>query len=191
MCDFELPSWHALAGVRPGSREPEDFEPGVLRDGWQHEATSRIELHFRDSDFRSQGGPGAGSAMSTCPTSRLTKIPPHLFRLVLLRRLGLPLPLTARSCRCGRPLHSRGRHGEACVRAGVLEGRGWAMESAVARGCREAGGRGTTNVMVRDLDLIQSGVIDARRLEMVVDGLPHFGGAQLCSGCHSRQRPLV
>ena len=32
--------------------------------------------------------------------------------------------------------------------------------------------------MIRDLDLIQPGVVDARRLEVVVDGLPLFGGAQ-------------
>ena len=128
---------------------------------------------------RSQGGPGAGLAMSTCPTSRLTKIPPQLFRVVLPRRLGLPLPLTARSCQCGRPLDSCGHHRAACARAGVLAGRGWALESCVARVCREAGGRVTSNVMIRDLDLIQPGVVDARRLEVVVDGLPLFGGAQL------------
>ena len=40
-------------------------------------------------------------------------------------------------------------------------------------------GRVTTNVMIRDLDLIQPGVVDARRLEVVVDGLSLFGGAQL------------
>ena len=48
----------------------------------------------------------------------------------------------------------------------------------MARFCREAGGRVTTNVMIRDLELIQPGVVDARRLEVVV-GLPLFGSAQL------------
>ena len=33
--------------------------------------------------------------------------------------------------------------------------------------------------MVRDLDLIQPGVEDARRLEVVADALPLFEGAQL------------
>ena len=37
----------------------------------------------------------------------------------------------------------------------------------------------TTNVMVRDLDLAVPNAADARRLEVVVDGLPLFGGAQL------------
>ena len=53
------------------------------------------------------------------------------------------------------------------------------METVTARICREAGGRVTTNVMVRDLDLAKPHVADTRRLEVVVDGLPVFGGAQL------------
>ena len=49
----------------------------------------------------------------------------------------------------------------------------------LARICREAGGRVTTNVMVRDLDLEHLQGPDGRRLEVVADGLPLFGGAQL------------
>ena len=36
-----------------------------------------------------------------------------------------------------------------------------------------------TNVLVRDLDLNLHDHVDARRLEIVADGLPLFGGAQL------------
>ena len=43
---------------------------------------------------------------------------------------------------------------------------------------REAGGRVTTNVMLRDLDLPVPDAADSRRLEVVVDGLPLFGGSQ-------------
>ena len=58
--------------------------------------------------------------------------------------------------------------------------RGWALESIAARICREGGGRVTTNVLVRDLDLALPGAVaDGKRLEVVVDGLPLFGGAQL------------
>ena len=53
------------------------------------------------------------------------------------------------------------------------------MESATARVCREAGGRVTQNVMVRDLDLAEPQPADGRRLEVVVDGLPLFGGCQI------------
>ena len=66
----------------------------------------------------------------------------------------------------------------ACARTGVLGRRGFAVESAAARICPEAGGRVTTNVLVRDLDLAAPNV-RARRLEVVVDGLPLFAGAQL------------
>ena len=45
--------------------------------------------------------------------------------------------------------------------------------------CREAGGRVMTNIMVRDLDLEHLQGPDGRRLEVVADGLPLFGGAQL------------
>ena len=43
----------------------------------------------------------------------------------------------------------------------------------------EAGGRVSTNVLLRDLDLHAPVAADGRRLEVAVDGLPLFGGAQL------------
>ena len=171
---FEPPSWTDLArGARPAQYQPEDFEPGASRGGWQHEAACRIEQRARDNLLlrlpesgkallRSQGGPGAGLAFTTCPTCRITKMEPHVFRVLFLRRLHLPLPWTLHSCRCGLPLDSRGHHRAACARAGVLGRRGYALESVAARICREAGGRVSTNVMVRDLDLVQF-VGDARR----------------------------
>ena len=188
---FEPPSCPDLeAGVRPEDREPEDYEPGGIRSGWQHEAASRVEQQFREGLFehmavprkalvRSQGGPGAGLPFTTCPTNFLTTFTPQLFRVLLLRRLGLPLPLTARFCRCGHPLDSCGHHRAACARAGVLGRRGYAVESAAGRICREAGGRVTQNIMVRDLDLEHLQGPGGRRLDVVVDGLPLFGGAQL------------
>ena len=69
---------------------------------------------------RSQGGPGAGAPFTVCPTGVETRIDPHLFRTLLLRRLRLPLSMSKSICRCGRPLDSRGHHRAACARAGVL-----------------------------------------------------------------------
>ena len=135
-------------GSRPESREPVDFEPGDTRNGWQQEAASRVEESFRETNLfprmgdarkalvRSQGS-GAGLARSTCPVKRLTTFTPQVFRVILLRRLHLPLPLTVRNCRCGQPLDICGHHRAACARAGVLGGRGWALENVVARICRE------------------------------------------------------
>ena len=150
-----------------------------------------VEEEYRDENLfsrlddaarammRSQGGIGSGMALSTCPLCRITRLEPFLFRVLLLRRLRLPLPLTGRNCRCGQPLDSSGHHRAACARAGVLGRRGFAVESVAARICREAGGRVTTNVMVRDMDLLRPEVHDTRRLEVVVDGLSLFGGVQL------------
>ena len=38
--------------------------------------------------LRSQGGPGAGLVLSTCPVNRLTTFTSQLFRVVLLRRFA-------------------------------------------------------------------------------------------------------
>ena len=188
---FNPPSWRALSlGARPAMREPDDFEPGTAGHGWQHEASSRVEREHRerwimprlaDSEkamLRSQSGPGAGLALSATPSNYSCRIAPHLFRVLLLR-LRLPLPLVSRTCRCGRPTDVLGHHRAACARAGVLGRRGFALESAAARVCREGGARVSTNVMVRDLDLRAPDVLDGRRLEVVAEGLPLFGGAQL------------
>ena len=63
------------------------------------------------------------------------------------------------------------------LESGVLGSRGASLESAAARVCREAGGRVSTNVFLRD-DLPVART-DGRRFEVVVDGLPLFGGAQI------------
>ena len=135
------PSWQAVAeGARPETQPPDEFEPGGVRRGWQHEAASQTEEHFREVLFdtvsdrdraliRSQAGPGAGVALRVAPTSRLTSIQPHLFRVVLFRRLRLPLSLPVRICK------SLANHCATCGRAGVL-GRGFVLESAVTRICR-------------------------------------------------------
>ena len=147
---FEPPTWREMAaGTRAPEREPEDFEPGWVR-GWQHEASYRVHRSFREMDLcprmnespralvRSQAGPGGGVALSTCPTCRFTLLEPQVFRVLLLRRLQLPLPLTVRNCRCGHFLDVVGHHRAACARAGVLSKRGFALESVTARVCREA-----------------------------------------------------
>ena len=83
--------------------------------------------------------------------SRESRIDSSSFRVLLLRRLWLPLPPSSRNCRCGLPLDSRGHHRAACAQVGVLGRRGYAGESAAARVCREAGARVSTNVTMRDM----------------------------------------
>ena len=82
-------------------------------------------------------------------------------------RLSLPLPL---------PCHHRASR----ALAGVLGRRGHALEFVAARVCREEGARVlSTNVFLLDLDLIGICVQDQRRIEVIVEGLPVFHGAQL------------
>ena len=124
-------------------------------------------------------GPVSGVALSTTPSSPLTRMEPALFRVLLQRRLALPLPLSNRTCWCGRPLDAFGLHRAECARCGVLGRRGFALESAAGRVCREAGARVATNQFVRDPVLGVPNANDNQRLEVVADGLPLFGGVQL------------
>ena len=73
------------------------------------------------------------------------------FRVVLLRRLRMPLPLSVHRCSCGRVLDPFRHHRAACLTVGVLSRRGFAVENAVAQICREGGARVSTNIFVRDL----------------------------------------
>ena len=63
------------------------------------------------------------------------------------------------------------------------------MERAAAQVCREAGGRVGVDRFVRDLDLGAFNQLDARRIEVIVDGLSLWHGAQLAVDttvvCHS------
>ena len=104
---------------------------------------------------------------------------PH--ELLPMRRLRLQLPLSQQTCSCGRPIDSLGHHRAFYTRTGALGRRGFALESAAARVCREAGGRVTTNVMVRDLDLPVLNATDSRRLEVVVDGIAVVRRVTACS----------
>ena len=129
---FDPPSWQAVCeGVRPRMLEPEEFEPGIERGGWQHEASSRVERQHREEVLferllprdrawvRSQSGPGGSLALTTCSTSVLTKIPPHLFRVVLLRRLPAHVRFWPPNRLVWPPprfVHQNGRNGAAGIR---------------------------------------------------------------------------
>ena len=63
------------------------------------------------------------------------------------------------------PSHSKffGPHRASCAEAGVL-GRGLALELPAAQVCREGDGRVSTNVMLRDLDVVQEWMAEDWRL---------------------------
>ena len=89
--------------------------PCLPLQGWQHVASACVEDHFYQSVviprclpperalLCSQGGPLSGLPFVACPSSPHQRFASHLFPVLLLRRLHLPLPLSSRSCRCGRP----------------------------------------------------------------------------------------
>ena len=99
------------------------------------------------------------------------------YRVVLLRRLRLPLPLAPRRCRCGGRLDALGDHRSACAQVGVLAHRAGPLERAAARICREAGVRIATHVALRDMNL-DAPATDGRRIEIVANGLHVWRGAQ-------------
>ena len=170
--------------VRPEQlRWDEDMEPG-----WQRSATEHVHGLLVEGTIRPRLSDRAGvvqvatRSVGWCPFHVLPHIQDGLFILPCASP-SAPLASTpspsSRFCRCGRPLDASGHHRAACAQSGVLGRRGYALESAVARVCREAGARVSTNVLVRDLDLLPLQHVDARRLEVVADGLPLFHGAQI------------
>ena len=129
--------------------------------------------------LRSQSGPLAGAGLMATPSHDATRIDPHLFRVLLLSRLHLiclcPLSLAP----AGVAVHSI-RLATTAQRAvefwadGGLQLRALAHEFAMRGGARVS-----TDLHVRDLDILAPEVHDGRRIEIIAEGLPLFGGAQL------------
>ena len=105
------------------------------------EAAARAEWKFREQDLMPRLGendrapafterPTDRHEFLTVPTHPLNRIDSQEFRVLLLRRLRLPLPLSSRRCRCGRLLHSYGHHRALC------HSRGFGQEWVRGRECR-------------------------------------------------------
>ena len=111
---------------------------GCSREDGNTKSAHTSKVHFeqscslgcqtRHARWSGQAGPGAGAALVVTPSNRETSP-------------------------CGRPLDPCGHHRAACAQAGMLGRRGYALESIMARICREAGGRVRTNMLVRDMDV--------------------------------------
>ena len=181
---FDPPSWEELAAGRaaPPHLGPDQAHP-TLGQGWQRHAAQSSHHSFRQelrnhldpasqALLDSQSGPHASRAFTTIPFG-----PDTTYQL--LRRLRLALPLSARRCRCRRILDPLGDHRSACAQAGVLRSRGVPLEKAAARVYREAGARVTTNTRLMDLNIDNIQRQDDRRIEVIANGLPLWGGVQL------------
>ena len=145
--EFNAPEWRDVArGQRPGRSWSRDTTDPPL--GWRA-LTSRGHISRVPSGLSShKQSPPQVPAWSICWH------PVHLFTSggrVECGTSDLPgsapssplvrLPLSAHSCPCSRHLDVRGHHWAACGRAGVLGLRGFSLESAAARVCREGGRR--------------------------------------------------
>ena len=129
--------------------------------------------------LESQSGPFASRVFTTVPYTADFTYHSHLFRVLLLPRLRLPLPVTARACRCRRAVSPLGDHRAACPRSGALRSRGTPLERAAARVCREAGARVTTHTLISDLNIPTFHRIDNRCIEVIANGSPLWEGNQL------------
>ena len=140
---FDAPPWEELAREIVVPPNAEDADPHQPRVGWQASASRLVESSFLEalrptlSDaegalLRSQGGPLASAPFVSFPTSRFARLEPQVLRVLFLRRLRLPPPLTARglpmwpsSRRPGVPSGERGCEnlsGAAKPRSAVVSG---------------------------------------------------------------------
>ena len=167
--------------------------PGVLsipEQGWQHDASSIVEQHFLNSSI----WPNWFQESEHCCALKVVLCQGSRSRLCqFLLRFG-STPTCSESSSCGdfaflfpclltlagvAVLSTALATTAQVVRGQVLGRRGFALESATARVCREAGARVSTNIFLRDLDLLGIPATDQRRIEVIAEGLPAFHGAQL------------
>ena len=188
---YAVPAWDDTHSAPPGPSSRNDEPAGTLR-GWQrgaaHACDERaLETHLADLSpasralLLSQAGPHAARVFTVLPTSDVVTVPDPHFRVLLLRRLRLPLPLGPRACSCRGFLDEYGDHRAACSNSGVLASRALPLERAVARVCQEAGARVGRNVALSAMNL-DVPVHDARRDATLVspvtrEGLPQAGAA--------------
>ena len=128
--------------------------------------------------LHSHSGSGCSHLLHGCPTRPEYKIDPVLFRVLVLERLRVPLPVTEARCECGAALDSKGRHRAACTHSGRLRTRALGPERTLARVCREAGASVRCNAKLVDMNVAVH-ANDERAVEVLASGLPLFHRAQL------------
>ena len=93
-------------------------------------------MRWCGQDWTTPAGPCSGPSTGLLHLHLFTALPTldaQPFRLLLCRRMHLPLPLSTRTCRCGRQLDMFRHHRAACAVAGVLGRRGYPLECAAAQ----------------------------------------------------------
>ena len=183
-------SWDVLTtSLRPAQHEPEDVEPGSHRVGSKKPApewtgSTRMAACSRGWMTLRKPSPGHKEVLelvSFC--RRVPHAESHGWNLICLVRSFYGASDCLSPCPCatsGVASHwmlvattAQLVLGQGCWAEGCMP---WRAQQRI---CIDPGCRVTTNVMVRDTDLEVPNAADARRLEVVVDGLPLFGGVQL------------
>ena len=161
----------------------------MQKRSWQKEAESQVEQQYLDSTvwptlseperalWLSHQGLQATTVFVAIPTNRVARFDPQPFRVLMTRRLRLPMPLSSRSCRCGRLLDSLGHHRAGSAEAGGV-GEVWVCSGVQRSASVPRGGRACVHECHDE----------GRRLEVTADGLPLFDGAQLALAVDCSQR---
>ena len=136
---FEPRPWEAIA---EGARLSRSCRRGVGRRRQLPKLSSSTSIPLwptlsepERAFWLSQQGPLASTVFVAIPTNRVARFDPQPFRVLMSRRLRLPMPLSSRSCRCGRLLDNLGHHRAGCAEAGVLGRHGFALECSAAQVC--------------------------------------------------------
>ena len=197
---FAPPALDALLrGEAPDeARDEDDREPGERSRGWQRQASSFSNLHFREhvllpsltpagaAMLRSGSGPRAAEWLAVLPTAPGLRLLPTHCQVALRRRLRLPLLVQCRRCGgtgtpgCGLVADARGDHLAACPRTGLLARRANPVERAWTQIAREGGGRVVHKQLLRDTSVPVASPRDRRQLDMVAYGVTRNGTALCC-----------
>ena len=105
---FAPPTWEELVSEIAHPPHVADGKPNQPRVGWQAKAACEVESSFLFYFVRRRRRVGqvprwaTGLIFISFPTNCASRLEPQFLRVLLLRRLRLPLPLSARACQCGR-----------------------------------------------------------------------------------------
>ena len=126
-------AWDAPEPRHPAQADDHD-QPGHRLRGWQRYAARACDQRAFETHLAtlppasralllSQAGPHAACCFTVRPTHEAVTIPSAEFRVLLLRRLRLALPLAPRLCACRGLLDPLGDHRAACATSGALASR--------------------------------------------------------------------
>ena len=193
---FAMPDWEALTtGTTQSPPQPSRDGPTHHR-GWQHGAVHAYHTSFEASLqprldpanqalLATQQGPHASRSFTTIPCNIDAQYPTHLFRTPVLGRLHLPIPPHSSSLPV--PSHFwylwRPSRNVRAIRDSPNP-QYTSLERAAARMCREAGARVTTNTLLTDLNLDHIHRQHDRRIEVIANRLPIWGGCPASSWHH-------